>query len=139
MICAFIEIGWFVTSVTLACNERSSYVPLPIFAGCLIRASTYTAPYKKGAAVGAGVVAITTGVADAAGVTVSVGAADAAGVAVSVGAGVGVPACFPTHPENKIASPMTVMRIIDFLNCAIPTSNTFIHVLEDKGIDFISG
>ena len=59
-------------------------------------------------------------------------------VGVIVGVDVGVPTCFPTHPENKIASPMTVMRMID-LNCTILTSIGFNHLFEDIGIGFFLG
>jgi hypothetical protein len=85
-------------------------------------------------AIGVGVVTITIGVAVIVGVAVTIYVA----VGVTVGVGVGVPACFPTHPDNKIASPMTVMKIID-LNCTITNLNSFNNLLEDKGIDFIPG
>ncbi len=98
-------------------------MPFPNNQGFFIRAITETAPDIMGAVdVGVGVAIVIIGVAVIVGVavTVTVGVT----VAVTVGAGVGVPACCPTHPDNKIASPTTVMKMIG-LNCTILTSIYF--------------
>ncbi len=109
----------------VACNERSWYVPFPKDVGFDIRVITETAPDIMGAVdIGVGVVTITIGVAVIVGVAVTVYVAVevtievTVGVGVSVGVTVGVTVWFPTHPDNKIASPTTVMRMID-LNCII--------------------
>jgi hypothetical protein len=59
-----------------------------------------------------GVVAVAIGVAETVGMAVTVG------VAVIIGVGVGIPSCFPAHPEKRTTSPITAIRIID-LNCPI--------------------